>query len=62
MLAVLDVPEMVPPVAVQVYVAVFFGFRFIAVPVTVIGSPGKPAAGAAEQLYVTGGGGMMWPK
>jgi hypothetical protein len=40
MFAVLVVPETVPPVEVQLYVAVFFGFRFDAVPVTVIGSPG----------------------
>jgi hypothetical protein len=40
MFAVLDVPVITPPVEVQLYVAVFFGFRFSAVPVTVNGSPG----------------------
>jgi hypothetical protein len=61
-LAVFAVPETVPPSEVQLYVAVFLGFRFAAVPVTVIGSPGKPVEGEAEQVKVTGGGGMMWPK
>ena len=62
MFATFDVPEIVPPSADHVYVGDFFGFRFSAVPVTVSGSPGKTESGEAEQEYVTGGGGMMWPK
>jgi hypothetical protein len=49
MFAVLLVPEIVPPVEVQLYVAVFFGFKFVAVPVTVKGSPGNAVAGDTAQ-------------
>ena len=49
MFAVLEVPEIVPPSAVHVYEAVFFGFRFAAVPVTVSGSPGKAVEGDTAQ-------------
>ncbi len=48
-LTALEVLETGPVSEVQLYVAVFFGFRFKAVPVTVIGSPGKPDGGAATQ-------------
>jgi hypothetical protein len=49
MFAVVVVPEITPPVEVQLYVGVFFGFRFVAVPVTVIGSPGYTVDGASVQ-------------
>ena len=45
------VPATVTPVPLQLYVAVFLGFRLEAVPVMVIGSPGNTDAGLAEQAY-----------